>query len=553
MNLIEVGSAFSRLMQQLASLTVMPDAAYNVYTNGCALGNQSLPKSTAASLIASVRAAATTTLVRACPLTPLLAPIVLQLNVDYMRGGNGHETLSASIELGFNAVIAAIDNVSTTMAGVFAGMCLVTIALGTLLFVPIIRRLDIAGDMIMRQFIDIPLSVRRVLAETAAKRVRLLRRDYADDEDDDVDSEVDEDETSGVPSKAALAGGGPEMLDVDESIAGSSILELALGKAESAIVSQADVSEGFSESSRGKQRRGARGGTRRVAPVGRSPKKYRKSTAAFCVLVFRFVFPLFLLIALFATIYGTYTLQAVKTKSLVSLAVASGVRASCGRQAVVDMRKLEYLTTDANYITRSFFFVMSSLDCVRSEVRLLAYGTVDPTLTDKPFVPYVGVPEDGRASYLSPSTTETAYQVMFTNACPFLKSVAADPAAFNISACESFGSGVLKLGLAATVEMWWQKGCAGTVAAELLGRPLLFVSPSPSPHAHPSPTSAPPPHTTATLQPTASSKASSTLTSCMSREGGCSTLTRLTTPPSSAQQHWGATPTLLCRRCARVC
>lgn len=166
-----------------------------------------------------------------------------------------------------------------------------------------------------------------------------------------------------------------------------------------------------------------------------------------------------ILVILFSTVYGTFTRQAAQTRSVVSLVVAAGVRASCGRQMFVDLQKLEYLTTDANYITRSFFFVMSSLDCVRTHTRLLSYGTVDPSIASKDYVPFVGTPENGAPSYLSPATSATAYQAMFGNACPFLKSTAADPAAFNYTACMTFGNGVLQLGLAATIDLWWQTGC----------------------------------------------------------------------------------------------
>ena len=152
--------------------------------------------------------------------------------------------------------------------------------------------------------------------------------------------------------------------------------------------------------------------------------------------------------------YGTFSAQAKKTQALLALVVASGVRASCGRQALVDLKKLEYLTTDADYITRSFYYVMSSLDCVRAHTRLLTYGTVDDILEDKPYVQYVGSPEDGMSSSLSASSTATAYSAMFGNACNFLRDSA--KAGFNMTACENFGNGVLTLGLAATIDLWWQ-------------------------------------------------------------------------------------------------
>ena len=103
---------------------------------------------------------------------------------------------------------------------------------------------------------------------------------------------------------------------------------------------------------------------------------------------------------------------------------------------------------------------MGSLDCVRNHVRLLAYGNVDPSLAQKEYTPFVGVPESaGSAPYLLAPAAAQAYHAMFENACTYLAGVNAKKGvSFNLTQCELWGGGVLKLGLAAGVERWWNDG-----------------------------------------------------------------------------------------------
>ena len=127
-----------------------------------------------------------------------------------------------------------------------------------------------------------------------------------------------------------------------------------------------------------------------VSSKGAAPISYRKSASSFLILVSRFVSPVIMLVVLFSVVYGTYVSQVTKSLALTSAAVAAGMRASCGRQAMVDLHKLEYLTTDAQYITNSYFHTMRYIDCVRSHVRLLGYGTVDPNIAGMPYVNSIG-------------------------------------------------------------------------------------------------------------------------------------------------------------------
>lgn len=371
-----------------------------------------------------------------------------------MRGGNGHETLSGSIELGFGTSVKTIENVAVTQLYVFIGMMSTCALVAGLIFLPILRQLDRAGDKIMLQFVGIPPQVRKVLYDTAATRVRLLRRDYGDDEDSG-DENMDEEDAGDNEANVEKAfvpkdggGDGTSVLD-DDGVAHDSTLARAFGGG-SSVDSGKDGDSKQSSSIFSRAMRSSR------KSVNDAPVSFRKSPLAFAYLALRFVSPILLLVVLFSTVYGTFSAQSIKTRSLVSLVVAAGTRASCGRQALVDLQKLSYLTTDANYITRNFFFVMSSLDCVRLHTRLLAYGTNEGYLQEKPYTAFVGTPENGSPSYLSAEVTAMAYEAMFGDACPFIQKNSKHPPSFNMSACREFGNGVLTLGLAATIDLWWQ-------------------------------------------------------------------------------------------------
>ena len=425
-NQLEASNAFVALMAQFSSPSEVSDATLKLWSSGSAAGE----------------------------------PHVGSMNTDFMRGGNGFESISSSVQTSFSYVLQVIDTISVLQQNVFLGMLCASIAISVFVLLPIVRSLDNAGDEIMLQFISIPSSVRRVLYETALKRIRLLRRTYDDDdeedqEEEDVSEELEQQNAmaaaAAATGKKLLAGGmgdGASVLDDDATSVNQTQLMQALSS----------IKEGDSDSAGG----GLRVFSRRLS--SKSAPRYHKSVLAFWLTFCRYISPLFFLLILFSTVYGTFLAQASTTRQYSSLSIAAGVRSSCSRQALVDLRKLSMLTTDANTIYRNFFFVMGSLDCVREHVRLLVSGNVHPHIASKQYVPYVGVPENAGANtgintYLTPATAATAYGAMFGNTCTFLADVyARKGTGFNRTQCELFAGGVLTLGLAQAVERWWQDG-----------------------------------------------------------------------------------------------
>jgi len=122
---------------------------------------------------------------------------------------------------------------------------------------------------------------------------------------------------------------------------------------------------------------------------------------------------------------------------------------------------------------------MSKFDSVRAHTRLLAYGTIDPSLASKSYAPFVGAPESGAASVLSGATATAAYQAMFGDACGFIATSthveAETQASFNVSACRLFAGGVMNNGFTAVVERWW---AVGLVAADRSLRTLYNATPA---------------------------------------------------------------------------
>ena len=107
-----------------------------------------------------------------------------------------HDVLASAVGLGFGNVVETKTFVRYTQMFVFIGMISVIIAAGLCVFFPILRSIDKNADFIMLQFVGLPMPVRKGLFQQAARRLKLLRRDYAD-EDDEFDD--DEDDVDDVP------------------------------------------------------------------------------------------------------------------------------------------------------------------------------------------------------------------------------------------------------------------------------------------------------------------------------------------------------------------
>ncbi len=430
LNLIEVGSLFTTQLRQVASKLVTPDSVFSEYFDGCAKGS----------------------------------PITASLNTDFVRMGNAHEALAASIIRGFDRTRLNIETVTQLQSYVFLGMMLSAVVVSLFVFLPILLRVDAAGDRILAQFVQIPPLVRRVLYDLAVKRLRLLRRDYADEDDgDEVDVDEEEEGAGGAGAGGSDMGANDPGLQVEEDDLNSATSAEVWARA---FAAQQNTTKKVSSYGAAVAAR-ANGCCGLARCCGSGPSgvggggsvAYSKSKSAMLLLVVRFLFPVVFLVGLFSTVYGTFVDRIGTVEALTAISTAAGLRAACSRQALTALHKLQYLQVNTEYLNTVYFYTMSGFDCVRSHTRLLAYGTFDPSIETKTYAPYVGRPESGARSALSSAATTAAYTAMHGDACAFLATTYyKDSASFNITRCYEFEGGVMRGGLAAVIEKWWVAG-----------------------------------------------------------------------------------------------
>jgi len=418
-------------------------------------------------------------------------PVMDMLYSNYMRGGNAHEALQNSMTLGYLLTLATKDAVYMTQVVVFVAMICIIMLIGAGVFFPILRSIENTADGIMMQFVGLPSSVRGSMYAQAAQRVRMLRRDFAVDDEVDVSSDDDANvamgsgddglvvqmEQGGASGPDGGMGGGEdgdEMGDdaidwnallgpsarsvrVTRRTTGASVGAAAPGidPGTTTVPSVAGSGAAADPTAPGSVVAGPAPSTRRRTHrrvTRSSAPRFRKSGRSFMMLLARFLGPLGMLLLLFIVVFSVFSSTLSTALTLTSIAAAAGTRASCARQAMVDLRKLEYLTTNAQYIINSYWFTMSAVECVRQHVRLLGYA--DPTVIENaPYQPYTPAVENGAPSVLAADVTQMAYNAMFANACPFMDTIGIP--GFNLSACESMSGGVLTNGLAAATELWY--------------------------------------------------------------------------------------------------
>jgi len=316
---------------------------------------------------------------------------------------------------------------------------------------------------------------------TQAKRLRQLRRDY---QDDDADDDIDADETQEDSPLLGLGGGQQQpaaasadaaentsarlsVIDEDDMTMESfwskvySFPVMTQFKADAAAESAEQLADkvlvdGGSSAYRLHNKRMRKQLQKKKVP------KYKKGASTTVYLVLRFLSPVLVLIALFSTIYASYLSVIAKVQELTSISAAAGIRASCARQGLSELRKLEYLTTDPQYLATIYFQTMHKFDCVKHHVQLLSFGNKDPKIADKDYVLGVkGAPESGAVTALSTATSAAAYQAMFGDACGFLESStyeAARAPGFSVTECRLFYGGLMNQGLAAALSTWWTMG-----------------------------------------------------------------------------------------------
>ena len=386
--------------------------------------------------------------------------LIASLNTNYMRGGNGHEGLLYTGNLGYISTLSTQDSIRATQNFVFGMMTGVLGLLGLFVFLPILRHVDRTGDEIMTQFVTLPLPVRRGLFAQSQRRMLMLRRFTRDDDDvddgrgDDLEElnagdvavavTADAAKPDGAVHVATLAAGETAALAVLGAPKPASDKDALPAVDENGMVNWDLVLNTAFKASSEK----ASGKKRAKTAV------FRKSRASFGLLALRFLTPLIILEVLFLSVYLTFATTASNALALTSVSAAANTRASCGRQALADLIKLMTLQTDVTYVELSYLSTFQSASCVLDHTALLAYGTIPPSLVE-PYASRTPTVENGASSVLSAADTATVYDAMFGDACPFLASVATST--FDVSHCHSFSSGVVRLGLAAVSNAWASK------------------------------------------------------------------------------------------------
>jgi UPF0716 family protein affecting phage T7 exclusion len=308
-NLAEVGSSFAALMQDMASPVQMPWSRYGAWMDGSAIGEVNLAL----------------------------------MHTEFMRGGNAHETMQNSIALGYSEVQTAMTSITITQTYVFIGMASAIVFVGLVVFLPILYHIDRSSDTVMLQFVNLPPIVRRSLYDQAFRRAKVLRRDFSEDDDDEqVDDDEDDDENAALAEEVARAADG------GETVVGGGAPSDDLSVDWAALAAQTSASALATQSSAtpsrwGAVRAGVTAGTSRGSPSGkRSSRKklpaYKKSRLSFFVFVARFLGPLVVLLVFFSTIFGRF-MEVINTlETLTAVTTAADNRASCSRQAMVDLR-----------------------------------------------------------------------------------------------------------------------------------------------------------------------------------------------------------------------
>jgi hypothetical protein len=352
---------------------------------------------------------------------PLLDSIMLQ----FLRYGNGHETLQTSMNLGFDITMRSRDAIAKQQTATFAAMVVVLIVAGLGVFLPILKNIDRDSDAIMLQFVHLPLPVRSDLCDQANKRVTLLRRDFGDD--GEADSDESDDDASGRYEGQQNDGSHvidmqPRLLNSDDENVVRFHPSLPTSKQPGAALSA--------------HRR------RKLAPT------YKKNGWAFVRLALRFLFPLLLLLLFFIVLYAQFMTTLGSVFTLTAISAAANRRGQCARQSLIELRKLQYLTSDRAYIRNVFWSAMQAVDCVTLHNRLLAFG--DKTGISGSYATYVTPVESGRSSAVSAATSHLVHRAAFENACTVLQENGNN---VDLADCESFVGGVMLEGIVAVSEV----------------------------------------------------------------------------------------------------
>lgn len=242
----------------------------------------------------------------------------------------------------------------------------------TCVFLPILSRIEASADKIMMQFVLLDRPVRELMWQQAQARLRTLRRDHGNEDDDDADSASDSEEEDELGVGGGGGGGSMPALHEEAAHAAkpraahrSDVRDQGSGRLSPLVASPAagDGSQLMAVRVTSAANAGGalmdaklspRGATAawpkpKLAPArGRQLKQaYRKSGRSFCLLAARFAGPLVMLSLLFVTVFAVFSDSLNKSATLSAIAAAAAARASCSKQSMVDLRKLEYMRRKA--------------------------------------------------------------------------------------------------------------------------------------------------------------------------------------------------------------
>lgn len=373
-------------------------------------------------------------------------PYVAFTFINSLPGGVPHETLHASLEYGFTLSEQSAASVQQQQVWIYGIMMVVLAIIAFAIFLPILTKIEAAKDAIAVKFLELPILVRRALYQQALKRFKTIRRSYVtddDEEDGDTDATSSGDEKQG-PTLIEDTFGNAEMGNDQGSIEGDIDWTRLLRTA------------GTSASTPGASRRGhASSMSTKSSKASSRPSKprktYSKSAWSFLILIGQFIGPLLALAAFFTCIFAMSTIYLKRLTILASIAAAATSRASCSRELIMDVQRLMSVNADRSYMANTFGFVVDTADCIQYWQRLMQYGadSVQDAEVRAEYARVLPVVETGTSPYLSTDGNAAVYDLMFTNACPYLAQALGS--GFDLARCQAFGSGILTQGLQAGV------------------------------------------------------------------------------------------------------
>lgn len=185
--------------------------------------------------------------------------------------------------------------------------------------------------------------------------------------------------------------------------------------------------------------------------------------ASFLTTLAQLLFPGACLLIMFATAFGLTMAALARAQVLTATLTAANVRTSCSRQAMVDLRKLQYLVTDSFYLNNAFIYTQDALDCVAWHTQLLVYGSAQrktfPFAGYAPYAAFSAPVESGVVSedVLSRASSAAAHELMFGDVCAAIAASGMSAPGFSIDRCRAFDGGTLTEGLLALVDRWYQQ------------------------------------------------------------------------------------------------